>query len=134
MTCSGFLLSIDFIARGQFYHREYLAKFRNSHIMAAMDYLVAVSESSNPSTLRSVLAALRAQKLVVTHDHKNWGDWIRVEGCETVISIEVAHGLTSTATIEHSDDDSEDILPTIYRAFHHIGWIGIDEEGEFQLV
>jgi hypothetical protein len=134
MTCSGFLLSSDFMARGQFYHRENLAKFLNSPIMAAMDYLVAVPESSNPSTLRSVLAALRAQKLVVTHDHKNWGDWIRVEGCETVISIEVAHGLTSTATIEHSDDDSEDILPTIYRAFHHIGWIGIDEEGEFQLV
>ena len=119
---------------GNFCHREYLAKLLDSLMLAAMDYLVAVPESSNPSTLRSVLAALRAQKLVVTHDHKNWGDWLRVEGCETVISIEVAHGLTSTATIEHSDDDSEDILPTIYRAFHHIGWIGIDEEGEFQLV
>ena len=99
-----------------------------------MDYLVSVPESGSPSTLRSVLAALRAQKLEVTHDHKNWGDWIRIEGCETVISIEVAHGLTSTATIEHCDDDSEDILPTIYRAFDHVGWIGIDDDGEFQLV
>ena len=103
-------------------------------MLAAMDILIAVPESSSPSTLRSVLAALRAQKLEVTHDHKNWGDWIRIDGCDTVISIEVAHGLTSSATIEFCEDDSEDILPAIYRAFDHIGWIGMDEDGEYQLV
>lgn len=118
----------------QFYLREGLANSVPLPMVTAMDFLVAAPDSSNPSSLRSVLAALRAQKLTVNHDHKNWGDWIRLEGCETVISIEVAHGLTSTATIEHNEDDSEDILPAIYRAFDHVGWIGIDEEGEFQLV
>lgn len=99
-----------------------------------MDISVSVPHSSQPSTLRSVMAALRAQKIDITHDHKNWGDWIRLDGCETVISIEVNHGLTSSATIEHCEDDSEDILPAIYRAFHHIGWIGTDADGEFQLI
>jgi hypothetical protein len=113
---------------------ECLANTTPSSMLTAMDILIAVPESSSPSTLRSVLAALRAQKLEVTHDHKNWGDWIRIDGCETVISIEVAHGLTSSATIEFCEDDSEDILPAIYRAFDHIGWIGMDEDGEYQLV
>jgi hypothetical protein len=99
-----------------------------------MDILVAAPESAGPSTLRSILAALRAQKLEVKHDHKNWGDWIRINGCETVISIEVAHGLSSTATIEHCEDDSEDILPALYRAFDQIGWIGRDEDGEYHLI
>ena len=99
-----------------------------------MDILIAVPETSQPSTLRTVIAALRSQKLEVTHDHKNWGDWIRIDGCETVISIEVAHGLTSSATIECCEDDSEDILPAIYRAFDQIGWIGMDEDGPYQLV
>lgn len=99
-----------------------------------MDYLVAVPESGSPNTLREVIAALRAQKFEITHDHKNWGDWLRFVGCDTVISIEVAHGLTSAATIEHCDDDSEDVLPAIYRAFHHLGWIGLDEDGEYQLI
>ena len=72
-----------------------------SFTVAAMDITVSVSDSSNPNTLRSVLAALRAQKLEIQHGHKNWGDWIRLDGCETVISIEVTHGLTSSATIEH---------------------------------
>jgi hypothetical protein len=117
-----------------FLRQECLAKSFPSLTVIEMDILVSVPESANPSTLRSVLSALRAQKLVATHDHKNWGDWSRLEGCETVISIEVAHGLTSTATIEHCEDDSEDIMPAIYRAFHHIGWIGIDDDGEFQLV
>ena len=105
-----------------------------SFTVAPMDITVSVSDSSNPNTLRSVLAALRAQKLEIKHDHKNWGDWIRLDGCETVISIEVTHGLTSSATIEHCEDDSEDVLPAIYRAFDHIGWIGIDEDGEYQLL
>lgn len=105
-----------------------------SRNIAVMDYNVLIPEPSAPMTLREVIAALRAQKLDVKHDHKNWGDWIRISGCETVISIEVTHGLTSSATIEHSDDDSEDILPAIYRAFGHIGWVGIDEDGEYQLI
>ncbi|MBU6327510.1 MAG: hypothetical protein KGQ89_07775 [Verrucomicrobia bacterium] len=105
-----------------------------SRNIAAMDHNVLIPEPSAPVTLREVIAALRAQKLDIMHDHKNWGDWIRIGGCETVISIEVTHGLTSSATIEHSDDDSEDILPAIYRAFGHIGWVGIDEDGEYQLI
>lgn len=98
-----------------------------------MEMVVTIRENALPSTLRSVLAALRAQKLTVTHVAKNWGDWIHLEGCETVISIEVARGLTSTATIEYAEDDSEDILPAIQRAFHKLGWVGIDEEGEYSL-
>ena len=102
--------------------------------LLSMDITLALPESSKPSSMRQVITALRAQKLDITHDHKNWGDWIRLAGCETVISIECNHGLTSSATVEHSDDDSEDILPAIYRAFHQLGWIGIDEDGEFQLL
>lgn len=99
-----------------------------------MEIVVSVPETSEPSTLRKVLTALRAQKLAVTHDQKNWGDWLRIEGCETVISIEVVRGLTSTATIEHAEEDSEDILPAIYRAFHQLGWIGMDEDGPYSLL
>jgi hypothetical protein len=98
-----------------------------------MEMVLTIRENALPSTLRSVLAALRSQKLTVSHVAKNWGDWIHLEGCETVISIEVVRGLTSTATIEYAEDDSEDILPAIQRAFHKLGWVGMDEEGEYSL-
>ena len=119
----------------KFFLNSMLGVMTMSHYDACrMDITIVLPEDSSPSTLREVIAALRAQKLDISHDHKNWGDWLRIDGCETVISIECNHGLASSATIEHSEDDSEDILPALYRAFHHLGWVGIDEEGEYQLI
>ena len=42
-------------------------------------------------------------------------------------------GLTSSATIEHAEDDSDELTPAIFRAFGRLGWVGIGEDGEFQL-
>lgn len=99
-----------------------------------MDIVVTQSEDRPSTTLRQVITAIRAQDFTVTHDHKNWGDWLRLAGCETVISIECIHGITSSATIEHCDDDSEEVLPALYRAFDRIGWVGMDEDGIYKLI
>jgi hypothetical protein len=101
---------------------------------ADMEIVVTIPHDALPSTMRSVLAALRSQKLTATHSAKNWGDWIHLKNCKTVISIEVVRGLTSTATIEVAEEETEDILPAIQRAFHKLGWVGRDEEGEYSLV
>jgi hypothetical protein len=82
------------------------------------------------TTLAKRRTGAKQRDAVIAHYGQNcW--WC---GCETVISIEVAHGLTSTATIEHCEDDSEDILPALYRAFDHVGWIGMDDDGEYRLI
>lgn len=99
-----------------------------------MEIVVRLPEDRSPQTLQKVVTAIRSQKLGVKHEHKNWGDWLRLEGCETVISIECLNGLTSSATIEHSDDDSEEVLPALYRAFDKLGWEGYDEDGPYCLV
>ncbi|MEN9991427.1 MAG: hypothetical protein RLZZ224_1129, partial [Verrucomicrobiota bacterium] len=101
---------------------------------ADMEIVVTIPHDALPSTMRSVLAALRSQKLTATHSAKNWGDWIHLKNCKTVISIEVVRGLTSTATIEVAEEETEDILPAIQRAFHKLGWVGRDEEGEYSLL
>jgi hypothetical protein len=99
-----------------------------------MDIVVTIAENREPMTLKKVITAIRAQDFNVKHDHKNWGDWLRIEGCETVISIECINGLTSSATIEHAEEDSEELLPALYKAFDRLGWVGMDEDGPYPLV
>ena len=98
-----------------------------------METVVQASDPADPATLAEVLAALRKQKLAPIHESKDWGDWIHLEGCATVISIESMRGLTTTATIEHGENEREDPSQAILRAFHGLGWVGIDEEGEYPL-
>jgi hypothetical protein len=42
-------------------------------------------------------------------------------------------GLTSSATIEHSEDETEELTPAILRAFGRLKWVGIGEDGEYPL-
>jgi hypothetical protein len=98
-----------------------------------MQTVVQVPDSSEPSTVREVVSALKKQKLEARHESKNWGDWIHLEGCTTVISIESMRGITSTATIEHGEDERNDPTLAILAAFHKLGWVGIDEDGEYPL-
>ncbi len=99
-----------------------------------METLVRIPDSTPPSTLIELLAALRKEHLNPRHEAKSWGDWIYLECYQTVISIEANHGLTSSATIEHGEgeEDGEPVV-SILRAFGRLGWHGIDEDGEFQL-
>jgi hypothetical protein len=48
--------------------------------------------------------------------------------------MECMDGLISSATIEHCEDDSEELLPAIYRAFDRLGWVGVDEDGPYPLI
>jgi hypothetical protein len=86
-----------------------------------------------PSSITEVLVALCDQKLEPKHEKKDWGDWITFSGKHTVISIEFMRGLTSSATIEHADEDGDKINMNILAAFGQLGWMGSDEEGEFRL-
>jgi hypothetical protein len=86
-----------------------------------------------PSSITEVLVALCDQKLEPKHEKKDWGDWITFSGKNTVISIESMRGLTSSATIEHADEDGDEINMNILAAFGQLGWMGSDEEGEFRL-
>lgn len=98
-----------------------------------METQVRPAEEDQVATIQEVLAALRKEGLEPKHESKDWGDWIHLEGRATVISIESLRGLSGSATIEHSDDDPDEVAPSIFRAFHRLGWIGIDEDGEFTL-
>jgi hypothetical protein len=98
-----------------------------------METVVHLPESEPPCTIREVLDALDSQKLSPRHEKKSWGDWIHLEDYRTVISIESMRGLTRSATIEASDEDTEDPTPSILKAFGKLGWYGIDEDGEFPL-
>lgn len=99
-----------------------------------METLLQLKEDEAPSTLTEVLASLRKQDLEPRHEKKSWGDWIHLEGYNTVISIESNRGLSRSATIEHGEgeEDGEPII-SIFRAFGQIGWHGIDDDGEFEL-
>lgn len=99
-----------------------------------METVVQVPESQEPSTMSEVLAALKKENLDPRHEAKSWGDWIHLAGFRTVISIDANRGLASSATIEHAEDE-EDGTPgsAILRAFGRLGWVGLDEEGEFSL-
>jgi hypothetical protein len=98
-----------------------------------MQTVVQTPEGEVACTIREVVAALKKQKLEARHEAKDWGDWIHLEGSETVISIESMRGLTSTATIEHAEEEANDPRLAIFAAFHQLGWIGIDEDGEYPL-
>lgn len=99
--------------------------------LPAMQTQVQASDPAELSTITDVLSALRAEGLQPRHEAKNWGDWIHLAGSSTVISIESMRGLTGSATIEHGEDDDDG--PAILRAFHQLGWVGMDEDGEFSL-
>ena len=42
-------------------------------------------------------------------------------------------GLASSATVEHAEDDGDEINMQILAAFGKLSWYGSDEEGEFRL-
>jgi len=99
-----------------------------------METQLAVPNSSPPSTIDEVLAALKKQHLTPRHDARTWGDWIHLENYKTVISIESNRGLSSSATIEHAEgEEDEEPKHSILRAFGTIGWQGIDDDGEYSL-
>jgi hypothetical protein len=99
-----------------------------------METLVKLPESEPPNTISEVLAALRKEHLEPRHEAKTWGDWIHLSGYRTVISIESIRGLSSSATIEHGEDEEEgEPVVSILRAFGRLGWMGIDDDGEFPL-
>lgn len=98
-----------------------------------METCLHLPESESPSSISEVVSALRDQGFAARHDKKNWGDWIALAGCETVISIESMRGLTRMATIEGSDSDDEDVETRILATFRTLGWFGSDEDGEYRL-
>lgn len=106
----------------------------NSRLSHLMETFIRVPDSSPPSTLAEVLAALRKEHLDPRHESKSWGDWIYLESYSTVISIEANHGLSGSATIEHGDGEEEgEPASSILRAFGNLGWLGVDEDGEYPL-
>lgn len=98
-----------------------------------MQTVVQTPEGEVACTIREVVGALKKQKLEARHEAKDWGDWIHLEGSETVISIESMRGLASTATIEHAEEEPNDPRLAIFAAFHQLGWVGVDEDGEYPL-
>ena len=98
-----------------------------------METRLHVPDMEPPSSITEVLVALCDQKLEPKHEKKDWGDWITFSGKNTVISIESMRGLTSSATIEHADEDGDEINMNILAAFGQLGWMGSDEEVEFRL-
>lgn len=99
-----------------------------------METVVQVPEAQPPATLTEVLVALREQHLDAKHDGRSWGDWIRLAGYSTVISIESARGLTRSATIEHGEDEEAgEPAKSILRAFANLGWEGVDADGPYPL-
>ncbi|NIP17459.1 MAG: hypothetical protein GWM87_04395 [Xanthomonadales bacterium] len=98
-----------------------------------MHTVVRLPEGEIPCTIREVVSALNDQKLEARHEKKDWGDWITLGGTDTVISIESLRGLTSTATIEHGEEEPEGLSPRLQRAFHEIGWVGVDDDGLYPL-
>ncbi len=98
-----------------------------------METRVYLSDMEPPSSITEVLVALRSKKNDPKHEKKNWGDWITFPGKQTVISIESMRGLASSATVEHAEEDGDDINMQILSAFGKLGWMGSDEEGDFRL-
>jgi hypothetical protein len=99
-----------------------------------METILKVPDLSPPSTLLEILAELRKEHLDPRHEAKTWGDWINLECYNTVISIEVNHGLSSSATIEHGEGEEDgEPIDSILRAFGRLGWHGLDDDGEFPL-
>lgn len=99
-----------------------------------MTIVLRTPESAPPSTIIEILDALRKEGLDPRMIKKSWGDWIHLDSYETIISIEVVHGLSSSATIEPSEEETnEEPTFAIQRAFARLHWVGIDDDGEFRL-
>ena len=99
-----------------------------------METLLRLPDSSEPSTLNEVLDALRKEHLEPRLESKTWGDWIYFDGYSSVISIESNRGLSASATIEHAEGEEDgELVQSIFRAFGRLGWLGIDDDGEFAL-
>ena len=98
-----------------------------------METPLHLPESKPPASISEVVHALRGEGFEARHDKKNWGDWIQLAGCETVISIESMRGLARLATVEESDTDPDDVQLRIIAAFRSLGWCGSDEDGEYPL-
>lgn len=99
-----------------------------------METLIKLPDSAAPSTVAEILASLRKEHFEPRHEAKAWGDWIYLDSYTTVISIECNHGLSSTATIEHGEGEEEgEPVTSLYRAFGRLGWLGMDDDGEFPL-
>ena len=88
-----------------------------------METILQLPESEAPSTLSEVVAALKKQHLEPRLESKSWGDWIYLDGYKSVIAIESNRGLSSSATIEHDEDEQQDgeLVQCIYRAFGILG-------------
>ena len=50
-----------------------------------------------------------------------------------MISIESMRGLTTTATIEHAENEPDGLALGLQAAFHKLGWVGVDEDGPYPL-
>lgn len=98
-----------------------------------MNTVVQASDSAPPCTIRDVVAALKAQKIQASHDKQDWGDWIIIKGSDTVISIESLRELTTTATIEHAENEAKGLWSRLRKAFHQLGWEGVGEDGPYPL-
>jgi hypothetical protein len=99
-----------------------------------METLIKLPDDSAPSTIIEVLASLRKEHFEPRHEAKAWGDWIYLDTYTTVISIESNRGLSSSATIEHGEGEEEgEPTQSLLRAFGRLGWVGIDNDGEYPL-
>ena len=99
-----------------------------------METLIQISESQAPTAVAEILASLRKEHFAPRHEAKAWGDWIYLNGYTTVISIECNRGLSSSATIEHGEDEEDgEPLASILRSFGRLGWHGSDDDGQFPL-
>lgn len=99
-----------------------------------METLIKLPDSETPSTVSDILASLRKEHFEPRHEAKAWGDWIYLEGYDTVISLECNRGLSGSATIEHAEDEEDgEPAASIMRAFGRLGWLGIDDDGEYPL-
>ncbi len=99
-----------------------------------METLVRLPENSAPSTIDEILDSLRKEHLEPRHQSKSWGDWIYLESYSTVISIDSNRGMSSSATIEHGEDEEDgEPVASLLRAFGRLGWHGVDDDGEFPL-
>jgi len=99
-----------------------------------METLIQLSESATPTTVSEILASLRKEHLEPRHESKAWGDWIYLESYSTVISIACDRSVSSSATIEHGEDEEDgEPVASILRAFGRLGWHGIDDDGEYPL-
>jgi len=93
---------------------------------------VVLPEDEVPITIREVVSALKKAGLEVRHDKQNWGDWLILQGHQTVISIESRNGLTTEATIEGAEGE-EAVREKVVAGFRKLGWSGEDEDGRYPL-